>query len=380
MGQGPTAPWQGGPAWAVAALWHRWACNGPFLYAASSQHGRHRAGAWGQPSRTAGPARCSPLLTFALSSPVCVLCGRDDFDLDIYGRTFNQCGFLVHEFCLMFAHIDFVDYPALGGIVGLPFFTITRKAKQANQKQCCVCGERGAAIACAESGCERSFHLPCAADGECITQFFGEHRSFCWEHRPRQAAGIAPAEDSTCVICQEMVGDRLSYHTLVCPACTQAWFHRVCIQRQASNEGTMRFQCPGCQDKTILCTEMSTLGIQIPARLVSFCQTAQMRRREGWACPGTVSAGLALCCLMSTFLSFSGKLEMELGRMRWGNLGSYAGDTGGSSLSLPSLVEDHPGRTMMQTHRFYRGSCSAMPSRAFTLRAESRQKKRGPGS
>ena len=43
-------------------------------------------------------------------------------------------------------------------------------------QQCCVCGERGAAITCAESGCERSFHLPCAADGECITQYFGEHR------------------------------------------------------------------------------------------------------------------------------------------------------------------------------------------------------------
>ncbi|XP_021240030.1 PHD finger protein 7-like [Numida meleagris] len=198
--------------------------------------------------------------------PACVLCVQEDVDPDICGRTFELYGLLVHEFCLIFAHIDFEDRPTLEGNVGLPFFTITRKAKQANQKQCCVCGERGAAITCAESGCERSFHLPCAADGECITQFFGEHRSFCWEHRPRQAAGTAPAEDSTCVICQEMVGDRLSYHTLVCPACTQAWFHRVCIQRQALNTGTRHFQCPGCRDKTLFCTEMSTMGIQIPAR------------------------------------------------------------------------------------------------------------------
>lgn len=43
-------------------------------------------------------------------------------------------------------------------------------------QQCCVCGERGAAITCAQGGCERSFHLPCAKDGQCITQFFREHR------------------------------------------------------------------------------------------------------------------------------------------------------------------------------------------------------------
>ena len=43
-------------------------------------------------------------------------------------------------------------------------------------QQCFVCGERGAAITCAESGCERSFHLPCAMDGECVTHFFGPRR------------------------------------------------------------------------------------------------------------------------------------------------------------------------------------------------------------
>ena len=43
-------------------------------------------------------------------------------------------------------------------------------------QQCFICGERGAAITCAESGCERSFHLPCAMDGECVTHFFGPRR------------------------------------------------------------------------------------------------------------------------------------------------------------------------------------------------------------
>ncbi|XP_031413540.1 uncharacterized protein LOC104916722 isoform X2 [Meleagris gallopavo] len=55
-------------------------------------------------------------------------------------------------------------------------------------------------------------------------------RSFCFEHRPRQVTQEAPAEGTNCLICLEPVGDSLSYHTLVCPVCKHAWFHRGCIQ------------------------------------------------------------------------------------------------------------------------------------------------------
>ncbi|XP_021240688.1 uncharacterized protein LOC110392710 [Numida meleagris] len=237
--------------------------------------------------------------------PACVLCGRADADPAICGRTFDQSGIRVHEFCLMFAHIDFEDRPTPEGNVGLPLAAIGSKAKQANQKQCCVCGERGAAITCAESGCERSFHLPCAADGECVTQFYGQFRSFCWEHRPQQAIEEAPAEDTNCLICMETVGDRLSYYTLVCPACTHAWFHRGCIQQHAMNAGFLCFQCPSCRDKFQFLMEMFSMGIQIPARLVSVCPALHTLRLKCWACPETVSAGLALCCLRSMCLSFT---------------------------------------------------------------------------
>lgn len=78
-----------------------WACHGPFPSTASSQHGRHRAGPWGQPPGTPGPASCSPLLTFALSSAACVLCRRADVNPDICGRTFAESDLCVHEFCLV---------------------------------------------------------------------------------------------------------------------------------------------------------------------------------------------------------------------------------------------------------------------------------------
>ena len=102
-----------------------------------------------------------------------------------------------------------------------------------------------------------------------------------------------------------------------------------------------------------------------------------MRRRKRWACPGSVWAGLALGCHRSTCLSFMEKLEMGVGWMRWDNLGSHPGDTGGSSLSLPSLVEHQSGRTIVHPQWFCRGTGTATPSSAFALEAGIRQKKRG---
>ncbi|OXB55754.1 hypothetical protein ASZ78_000059 [Callipepla squamata] len=202
----------------------------------------------------------------SLQETACVLCHQECAKPNSCGRILGICWMLAHEFCLIFANILFAETPSGREALDITHDDLTRKLKKANRKQCFVCGERGAAITCAESGCDRSFHLPCAVGGECITQFFGEHRSFCWEHRPQQAAVTAPAEDTNCAICLKSVGERASFSTLVCPACTHTWFHRGCIQLEALNAGTTPFQCPGCGNSTLFRKEMSTLGIHIPDR------------------------------------------------------------------------------------------------------------------
>ncbi|XP_040519907.1 PHD finger protein 7-like isoform X1 [Gallus gallus] len=275
--------------------------------------------------------------------PVCVLCGRADVDPNICGHTLDEKGIRVHQYCLEFA-ITFTEASLIRlATEGLPLGAIRRAAKHATKQQCFVCGERGAAITCSETGCERSFHLPCAMDGECVTQHFRQRRCYCWEHRPRQEIQEAPEEGTICLICLEPVGDSLSYHTMACPTCQHAWFHRGCIQQQALNAGAFCFYCPGCRDKDQFFQEMATMGIQIPHRLVSFCSVLLTLRLSCWACPGTVSAGLALGCLVNMCPSFMEKLEVELGWMCWDNLASYAGHTGGSSLALSSLAEDQIG-------------------------------------
>ncbi|XP_010716950.1 PHD finger protein 7-like [Meleagris gallopavo] len=197
--------------------------------------------------------------------PACVLCGRVDDDSSILGHKEEHSGVYFHMYCLKTANN--LRLPGTDNNRARFYLEdLICAVGQAEQKLCFVCGKKGAFITCMEPGCDHSFHLPCASEGECITQYFGEFRSFCWEHRPQQAVEAVPAQDTTCVICMDPVGDSRSYSTMVCPSCQHAWFHRACVQEQALCAGIYCFQCPLCRDKDCFSTDMLTLGIRIPFR------------------------------------------------------------------------------------------------------------------
>ncbi|XP_040510296.1 uncharacterized protein LOC121107859 [Gallus gallus] len=105
-------------------------------------------------------------------------------------------------------------------------------------------------------------------------------RSFCREHRPRQASEGGPAQGIYCIFCLEPVGDSISYHTMLCPVCKQAHFHRGCIQRYAMSAGIMHFQCPVCAEKSRFRLEMNTMGLQIPVRPPSWETNASALLQE----------------------------------------------------------------------------------------------------
>ncbi|XP_015705342.1 PHD finger protein 7-like isoform X2 [Coturnix japonica] len=216
---------------------------------------------------------------------MCVLCRRTQVNPDICGETFTSGGLCAHQFCLFFADGLLEWRTPMGGILGFSLHAVQRAVQLADKKYCFVCDERGATISCAETSCERSFHLPCAEDGECVTQYFGQHRSFCWEHRPGQAAEAAPSHNNICVICLEPVGDSTSYHTMMCPDCKQAWFHRGCIRKHALHAATMRFFCPVCGGRAQFRSKMTMLGIQIPVRRPSWWDDEEyqlLRERHRW--------------------------------------------------------------------------------------------------
>ncbi|XP_050196657.1 PHD finger protein 7-like, partial [Myiozetetes cayanensis] len=159
-------------------------------------------------------------------------CGRSDADPDIYGEKVHRNGLCAHEFCL----------------------------------SCCICGQSGATITCCETDCDLSFHLPCAKQGGCVTQFIRPYRSFCPTHSPEQEVEATPEPGTNCLICMEPVEDRKTFKTMVCPACKTAWFHRDCIQGQALHAGFLSLQCPLCRNRQDFLIDMFTMGIRIPFR------------------------------------------------------------------------------------------------------------------
>ncbi|NWZ95259.1 G2E3 ligase, partial [Nesospiza acunhae] len=151
-----------------------------------------------------------------------------------------------------------------------------RIIREAAKKSCFICCKMGATITCCQTGCDRAFHLPCAPDGQCVTQYFGAYRSFCWEHRPKQALRPRSSQDNTCSICLDTVEDNISYKTMACPACQDARFHRHCIQRLALHAG-IDFRCPRCLNQEPFMMEMLTMGIRLSKRPPSWQSDPEIR-------------------------------------------------------------------------------------------------------
>ncbi|XP_068024087.1 G2/M phase-specific E3 ubiquitin-protein ligase-like [Melanerpes formicivorus] len=198
-------------------------------------------------------------------SRACQLCLQAELDPELYGWKRQQDGLCVHDCCLYFAS-DLYAVVSVPGWVGYCFSHIQRVINNAAQKICCVCGRSGATIDCWELSCGRSFHLPCALRGECITQYFDCFSGFCSQHRPQQAVDRDPEPHTDCLLCLEAVDDSKSYSTMGCPACQHAWFHRRCIQGHALRAGISAFQCLLCRDKELFQQEMLRMGIRIPSR------------------------------------------------------------------------------------------------------------------
>ncbi|KAM4637467.1 PHD finger protein 7-like, partial [Amazona ochrocephala] len=208
-----------------------------------------------------------PVSSFSIpSQQVCGFCKRADCDPEVLGPLCRQDGLCVHENCLYHASGLYQRGADEEGFYGFLFPDIQEKLKRVAQKRCCICRQPGASVSCRARRCPRTFHYPCGSERGCVSQFFGEFKSFCWKHRPVQRVWAVQQEQTLCLICQEAVAERPHYDTLVCPTCTSAWFHRRCIQGQALSSALHHFRCPLCLDVATFQKEMFRLGIKIPDR------------------------------------------------------------------------------------------------------------------
>ncbi|XP_009981262.1 PREDICTED: PHD finger protein 7-like, partial [Tauraco erythrolophus] len=164
----------------------------------------------------------------------CMLCRHADADPDTCGHKLQGQGICAHVFCLFFAYGLFQQQSKDVGLMGFLPEDIRRTAEQAAQKVRTWQvqpsrlrrrgGRSGPPIRCHETGCNRTFHLPCAVKGECVTQYIFQYRA-----------------------------SRLRLVFL--------------LQGQAACNGVFRFQCPLCRNTELFLTEMILMGIRIPIRL-----------------------------------------------------------------------------------------------------------------
>ncbi|KAM7041062.1 PHD finger protein 7-like [Acridotheres tristis] len=216
--------------------------------------------------------------------PACMLCHRTEADPDICGDKLEKFGLCAHVFCLYFATLILHQGNKRVGLMGFLPRDIQLAVRRAAKEHCCVCGQSGATILCCEENCGRWFHLPCAKEGGCVNLYISPHSSYCSEHRPEPDVQATPEPGTECLICMEPVEDGMSYGTLVCPACTRAWFHRDCIQGQAMRAGLLSFQCPLCRDRLQFLLHVFIMGIRVPFRFVSFSLAHKTggRRQPTW--------------------------------------------------------------------------------------------------
>lgn len=110
-GQGPSAPWQGGPRSGCGCLLgplcllcplplhSLWPCPSASMARTEQALGDSPSGT--VPQGHLAPQRCSMAVPFALSPPACMLCGRVDADPNICGPRCERNGLCAHVLCLV---------------------------------------------------------------------------------------------------------------------------------------------------------------------------------------------------------------------------------------------------------------------------------------
>ncbi|XP_072506157.1 PHD finger protein 7 isoform X1 [Notamacropus eugenii] len=207
------------------------------------------------------------------SGPVCRMCLQEPGDPEKLGEFLQRDNLRIHYFCLSICATAFQilssGLPQRGqasdGFHGFLPEDIKKETSRAARKTCFVCKKKGAAIFCQKERCRRNFHLPCGRERGCISQFFGEYKSFCEKHRPTQDIQPEKRAEDDCILCCESLSGG-NDDNIQSPCCSRMIYHRKCIQKYAHTSAKHFFKCPQCNNREEFPKEMLRMGIHIPDR------------------------------------------------------------------------------------------------------------------
>ncbi|KAJ2941678.1 hypothetical protein O0L34_g10472 [Tuta absoluta] len=196
----------------------------------------------------------------------CAFCKRDTDDEAIFGKLYAIGDIHVHYFCALLSCCLVQKGKDTEGLFGFLYPDIVAEVERSKKHKCSYCGMGGASLGCSVSACRKQFHLPCGREKKAVSLFFGNYKSFCQLHAPRQkipehimtkarirmkqAKGalrpqnnkrlpdgsadksLEEQDDSmVCVICYELVEAYPCCNSFWPPCCARdAWFHSTCLQ------------------------------------------------------------------------------------------------------------------------------------------------------
>ncbi|KAF7396327.1 hypothetical protein HZH66_007189 [Vespula vulgaris] len=207
---------------------------------------------------------------------VCCFCGlTEDNELE-FGKFHEYRGIVTHYYCLLLSSNMEQKGNDNEGILGFLVEDIRKELRRGKRLICFFCKKNGATLGCCNTKCKRIFHYPCGLRAGTLHQFFGEFRSYCIKHRPKQKFDeykknvVKENTDTLCYICYDNVNPKNFIGTLWAPCCKKdAWFHRKCVQQLAMNAGYF-FKCPLCNNKKEFQKAMLQHGIFIPSQDASW--------------------------------------------------------------------------------------------------------------
>ncbi|XP_025268899.1 uncharacterized protein LOC105259473 [Camponotus floridanus] len=210
------------------------------------------------------------------SCRTCCFCNlTEDNELE-YGKFHEYNGIFTHYYCLLLSSNMEQKGSDDEGILGFLTEDIQKELNRGKRLVCSYCKKIGATLGCCNVRCKRIFHFPCGLKAGSLHQYFGEFRSYCINHRPKQKIEahilkqIKSLDNILCCICYDKVNPTDFVKSLWAPCCKKnAFFHRKCVQQLASSAGYF-FKCPLCNNKQDFRNAMLEYGIFIPSQDASW--------------------------------------------------------------------------------------------------------------
>ncbi|XP_026325606.1 uncharacterized protein LOC113234487 [Hyposmocoma kahamanoa] len=279
----------------------------------------------------------------------CAFCRREVDDEVTYGKLYAIGEIQCHYFCVLLSCCLIQKGKDEEGLFGFLYDDILAEIERSKKHRCSYCSKGGATLGCAVSQCRKQFHLPCGRERNAMSLFYGNYKSYCRDHAPKQKIPdhiMAPAKlrmklskklaknknlaslkelkdvdstegdgrptESVCVICYEEVDGFPTLQTFWPPCCARdAWFHRTCLQRMALSAGMHYLKCPLCNDKDNFYKAVVEQGYYIPDRDAAW-ELEQNAFAEIYERPLSCNADDCLCPKGRDYDSDFGMWDMKI--------------------------------------------------------------------